>query len=83
MQGRKVPVMLPTGQPGEGIEVQVEESNERWSEFTLQDGAIIRAKLTVTSAVRVDGQFDMFGNPLYVANPSPLLSVVSVPEQYR
>ena len=26
MQGRKVPVILPTGQQGEGTEVQVEQS---------------------------------------------------------
>jgi hypothetical protein len=83
MAGRKVPVTLPSGQQGEGIEVQVDESNERWSEFTLQDGAIIRAKLTITSAVRVDGQFDQLGNPLYVTNLAPVLTIVSVPEQYR
>lgn len=83
MAGRKVPVTLPTGQQGEGIEVQVDESNEKWSEFTLQDGTIIRAKLTITSAVRVDGQFDQLGNPLYVTNLAPVLTIVSVPEQYR
>jgi hypothetical protein len=83
MQGRKVPVTLPSGQPGEGTEVQVEESSERWSEFTLEDGTIVRAKVTVTSAVRVDGQFDPLGNPLYVTNLTPVLTIVSVPEQYR
>jgi hypothetical protein len=75
--------MLPTGQSGEGIEVQVEESSERWSEFTLQDGTVVRAKVTITSAVRVDGQFDALGNPVYVTNLSPIIAIVSVPEEYR
>jgi hypothetical protein len=80
---RKVEVTLPTGEKAFGIEIQVEESSERWSEFTLQDGTVIRAKLMVTSAVRVDGQFDAVGNPLYQANLAPVMSVVSVPDQYR
>jgi hypothetical protein len=68
---------------GEGYEVQVEESTERWSEFTLQDGTVIRAKLMLASAVRTEGQFDPMGNPLYVTNVAPILTIVSVAEQYR
>jgi hypothetical protein len=81
--GRKVPVTLPTGQQGEGVEVQVEESSEKWSEFTLQDGTVVRAKFTMASAVRVDGEFDAQGNPLYLVNMSPIFTIVSVPEEYR
>lgn len=83
MQSRKVPVTLPTGQPGEGTEVPVEESNERWSEFTLQDGTIMRGKFTMASAIRVDGQFDVQGNPLYLVNMSPVFAIVSVAEEFR
>ena len=83
MAERKVPVTLPTGQSGEGMEVQVAESNERWSEFTLEDGAVIRAKMTMASAVRVEGQYDAVGNPLYVVNLAPIMNIVSAPEKYR
>ena len=83
MQGRKVPVKLPSGEMAEGYEVQVEESTERWSDFTLEDGTVLRGKLMMTSAVRAEGQFDAIGNPVYVMNISPILTIVSVPEQYR
>jgi hypothetical protein len=83
MAERKTPVTLPTGEKGEGVEVQVEESTERWSEFKLQDGAVIRLKATVTSAVRVDGQYDQQGNPMYVVNLSPVLMLVSAPEKFH
>jgi hypothetical protein len=82
-QGRKVQVTLPTGVQAEGTEVLVEESNERWSEFTFSDGTIVRAKMTIISSVRVDGHFDPQGNPLYSTNLAPVMTIVSVPEQYR
>jgi hypothetical protein len=83
VQGRKVPVKLPSGEMGEGYEVKVEESTERWSDFTLEDGTVLRGKLMMTSAVRAEGQFDETGNPLYVMNIAPVLTLVSVPEQLR
>jgi len=82
MQSRRVPVTLPTGAKGEGTEIQVDESSERWSEFVLQDGTVIRAKVTITSAVRVDDQYDPLGNPLYLTNLAPVITVVS-PENLR
>jgi hypothetical protein len=80
---KRVPITLPDGKPGEGTEVQVAESIERWSEIKLEDGSIVRAKLTVASAVRVDGQFDQSGNPVYVMNVAPVFTVVNVPEHLR
>jgi hypothetical protein len=67
MPDHRVKVMLPTGS-AEGVEVQVDESHERWSEFKMQDGSTIRVKVTLASAVRVDNQFDSSGNPIYSAN---------------
>ena len=59
MAERKVTVAVPpTGEPKEGVEVQIEESTERWSEFKFEDGTVIRAKLTIMSAVRVEGEYD-------------------------
>ena len=60
--------------------LQVEESQERWSEFTLSDGTVVRAKVTMASAIRADGQYDASGNPLYIANIAPMISVVNVPK---
>jgi hypothetical protein len=78
----KVPLQ-GTDQIVEGFDVPVEESNERWSEFKLEDGTVLKAKVTVVSAVRLDGQFDPQGNPLYVMNLSPVMAIVEAPERLR
>ncbi len=81
MTERKVKMPSPDGNGIiEGTEVQIAESVERWSEFTLEDGTIVRAKQVMTSAVRIDGQYDAEGRPIYVARGAPMIVVVSVPE---
>ena len=82
MSERKITVPLPSGNV-EASEVQVEESTERWSEFQLQDGTVIRAKATVLSAARIDGQYDPLGNPMYHVNVAPIITLVSAPERLR
>ena len=77
-------VQIPfMGKVMDGVEVPVEESTERWSEITLEDGTIIRVKQSIASVVRVDGQYDMEGNPMYVVNSAPAVAIVHVEEKYR
>jgi hypothetical protein len=83
MSERKITVALPSGGNVEAVEVQVEESTERWSEFQLQDGAVVRVKATILSAARMDGQYDQLGNPMYQVNVAPMITIVSVPERLR
>ena len=63
-------VTLPDGSQKHGVEVQVVESTEKWSEFTLQDGSTVRAKAVLASAIRLEGEFDTNGRPIYVLNAS-------------
>jgi hypothetical protein len=83
MSERKITVSLPSGGNVEAVEVQVEESTERWSEFQLQDGTVIRVKATVLSAARMDGQYDQLGNPMYQVNVAPVITILSVPDRLR
>lgn len=83
MAERAVKVPLPSGQMVDAFDVPVEEANERWSEATLEDGTVIRVKTVVSSAVRVDGHYDMEGNPLYLIKSSPAVAIVSVPDRLR
>jgi hypothetical protein len=80
MQGRKLKVPGPTGSMVDGVEVMVKESTERWSEFTLEDGTIMMAKQSLTSCVRIDGQYDAEGQPLYVGRGAPIITIKSVPD---
>jgi hypothetical protein len=80
---QRIKVPLPSGGFAEGLELQVEESTERWSDITLSDGAKIRVKTTVVSAVRVPDQYDPQGNPLYFVNTAPLVTIISVPDELK
>jgi hypothetical protein len=79
----KVPFPPPSGPMVDASEVQVRESNERWSEVTLEDGTVLRIKPNVMSAVRVDGQFDPEGNPMYGIKAAHTVTIVSSPEHLR
>jgi hypothetical protein len=80
MQGRKIKVPGPTGAMVDGVEVMVKESTERWSEFTLEEGTVMLAKQSLTSCVRLDGQYDQEGQPLYVGRGAPIITLKSVPD---
>ena len=83
MVERMTKVTLPTGQIADGVEVPIEELNERWSEIKLGDGTIVRVKLSIVSVVRVPGQYDQVGNPMYIMNMTPTIAIFSVPEDLR
>jgi hypothetical protein len=84
MAERRTKVMIQaTGQTADGFDVPVEESSERWSEFKLEDGTIFRIKATLINAIRVDGQYDPQGNPMYVMNITPVIAPVEIPEHLR
>ena len=67
----------------EGISVGVVESTERFSEVRLEDGTTIRTKLSVFDAVRIDGQWDKEGNPVYVVKSHNIVTVVESPERLK
>lgn len=67
------------GQMADGAEVSVDESTEKWSEYKLSDGTVIKGKLTIISAVRIDGQFDPLGNPMYAINMTPAIVIAETP----
>jgi len=83
MAERRVKVPLPNGQIGEGVDVPVAKSQEQWSDITLEDGTVLRAKAVIASAVRVDGQWDQEGNPLYAIKSGQAIVIVSVPPELK
>ena len=62
--------------------VPVEESTERWTIIQLEDGTTIRLKPVITDVVRVPGQYDNEGQPMYIVKSANIMSVVA-PESLR
>lgn len=77
---RKIPLL---SQEVEVTEVPIAKSDERWSEYVLEDGSIIKFKSTASSALRIDGQYNQDGTPVYLVLSSPVVYVVSAPESLR
>jgi hypothetical protein len=82
MPEKKTKVTLPDGQVVEGTEVGVKESTERWTDVELDDGTHLRIKLNVLSVTRLDGQYDLEGNPLYAVKSHQLL-IANAPQHLR
>jgi hypothetical protein len=78
---RQVELPPPFGRV-EATEVGFRSSGENWNEYLADDGTVIRVKLVVTEVLRVDGQYDSSGNPLYVVQSTNVTSI-SAPENLR
>ena len=59
--------------------VPVVELEERFIQYTLEDGTILKVKNVATSVLRVDDQYLPDGNPVYIVLSAPVVSVVSSP----
>ena len=46
--------------------VDIVSSKDGWSEFTLTDGTVIRAKAAVLDVKKMVGQYNAEGEPIYV-----------------
>lgn len=55
-QGRKV----------QGAEVGFDTMREEWNEYALRDGSTIKVKTVLTSVVRLNGEHDPQGDPVYL-----------------
>jgi hypothetical protein len=85
MPERKIKIPFPTPQSplADGVEVSVRESTERWTDILLEDGTALRLKANVLSAIRIEGQYDPEGNPMYALKAGQTLTILSAPENLR
>lgn len=81
MGGSKITINYE-GQPVSAEVVEVKQSNERWNEYLLDDGTVLKMKLVLTNVVRIDEKYDSTGNPAYLINSTNALSV-NAPTELR
>lgn len=64
--------------------VDIVERKERGpAEYTLEDGSIIRFSAVPTEVMRVDGQFNNDGNPIYIVTNGVVVNVVHAPDDLK
>ena len=62
-------------------DVPVVDHEERFLQYKLEDGSIIKVKNVATSVLRVDDQYLPDGSPVYLIISNPVVSVVSSPHK--
>lgn len=75
MAETKTKLML-LGREVDVTEVPILDRQEKPAEYHLEDGSIIRFGTIATAVYRVDGQFDMEGNPVYFIKNGTVVTVI-------
>jgi hypothetical protein len=77
---KKVKVTFPDGKQKDGELLEIVDQKEQWSEYRVEDGAILRLRQVVTQITKLEEK-DASGNPIYVVNGQPVLTVIQESEQ--
>ena len=78
-----VKMTLPDGRIVDGVVVGLKKSTEQWSEFELDDGTKIKAKITLSSVTRAVNDYDPTGVPWYQTQLIPVLAPMDVPDKLK
>lgn len=70
------------GRQVEATPVETNQSSERWNEYLLEDGTVLKMKLVLQKVLRVDGEYDGEGNPVYIMQ-STNVSTVTAPDDLK
>lgn len=64
------------GKEHEADYIDVNQSNERWNEYLLEDGTLLKLKPVTTDVAKLVGVYDGEGNPIYVIKSRIIVSAV-------
>lgn len=78
---RKMPIG-PNGPVVDAELVDVQSSQENWSQYLLGDGSTVKIKLVVTEVWRALDHYDNDGNPAYIVRSGNIM-VVTAPDELR
>lgn len=70
------------GEEVEALAIDINQANEYWNQYLLDDGTVIKMKLVATKVLRVDDKHDLEGNPLYVIQ-STNVTTVNAPDNLK
>ena len=65
------------------VEVPISKSAEGFNDYELGDGSKIRLKIVATSILRLVGQFNADGDPIYIVKNGQVVTVLQAPEALR
>ncbi len=66
----------------EAEQVDFEAKAEPWSAYELADGTILKSRTIVTAVMRIEGEYDQSGNPIYVVSSQNVVQA-NAPKKLR
>ena len=54
------------GREAEAEKIPVQSMREEWNQYFLDDGTVLRARLIVSDILRVVGEYNADGDPIYI-----------------
>lgn len=81
MSGRKVKVSFQ-GREVDAVTVDAAQTNERWNEYLLDDGTLLKVKLVLTNVTRLDNCYTQQGEPVYAIQSTTVVST-NAPQELR
>jgi hypothetical protein len=70
------------GRQVEATPIDVNQSSEKWNDYLLEDGTVLKMKLILKKVLRVDNEYDGEGNPVYVMQ-STNVSTITAPKNLK
>ncbi len=70
------------GRETDAVDVDFQIRKEDWNEYLLMDGSIVKMKLVVSGILRVQGEYDNEGNPVYIVRSQNVMAV-KAPDSLR
>ncbi len=70
------------GKEFDATPVEANQTSEYWNQYLLDDGSVLKLKTVVTQIIRLIGEYDSDGNPIYVAKSGNIVTVTA-PEHLK
>ena len=70
------------GRQVDAVEMDFQTRREDWSEYQLYDGTVLKMKTAVGEILRIEGEYDPEGNPVYQVKSTNVMMVRS-PDQLK
>ena len=66
----------------EAEQVDFESKVEPWSSYELTDGTVLKVRVILTGLLRIEGEYDQSGNPIYVVSSQNVVQA-NAPKKIR
>jgi len=67
----------------EAVSLDFEAKAEPWAAYELSDGSVIKLRTTMVGVVRLEGEHDAAGNPMYNVTHNTVIRVVKAPKELK